>query len=142
LAAAAAGADDSTIMDRGRPLVAIVDDEASVRKALRRLLAASDMECTLFASGRDFLDSLGRRLPDCALLDLRMSGLSGLDVQRELAAAGWKVPVIIITAHDEPARRAQCLSAGAVEYLRKPLDDEVLLLAIGKAVGTRYWDTH
>jgi FixJ family two-component response regulator len=122
-------------MDRTRPLVAVVDDEASVRKALRRLLAASDLDCALFASGRDFLDSLKSRLPDCVLLDLHMPGLTGLDVQREMNRGGARVPAIIITAHDEPANRAQCLSAGAVAYVRKPFDDSLLLGVIASAIA-------
>jgi FixJ family two-component response regulator len=121
-------------MDRPRPLVAVVDDEASVRKALRRLLAASDLDCALFASGRDFLDSLKGRVPDCVLLDLHMPGLTGLDVQREMNRGGTRVPAIIITAHDEPTNRAQCLSAGAVAYLRKPFDDSLLLGVIASAI--------
>ena len=121
-------------MDRPRPLVAVVDDEASVRKALRRLLAASDLDCALFASGRDFLDSLEGRCPDCVLLDLHMPGLTGLEVQRELSRGGMRVPAIIITGHDEPANRAQCLSAGAVAYVRKPLDDKLVLGLIASAI--------
>ena len=121
-------------MDRPRPLVAVVDDEASVRKALRRLLATSDLDCALFASGRDFLESLQGKAPDCVLLDLHMPGLSGLDVQREMSRCGSRVPTIIITAHDEPANRAQCLSAGAVAYVRKPFDGSLLLSVIASAI--------
>lgn len=121
-------------MDRARPLVAVVDDEASVRKALRRLLSASDLDCALFASGRDFLESLQGKVPDCVLLDLHMPGLTGLDVQRELSRSGARVPTIIITAHDEPPNRAQCLSAGAVAYVRKPFDGSLLLSVIASAI--------
>ena len=124
-------------MARARPLIAVVDDEASVRKALRRLLAASELECSVFASGREFLESLQTQVPDCVVLDLHMPGLTGFDVQRELARVGVRIPAIIITAHDEPANRAQCLSAGAAAYLRKPLEEQVLLSAIGSAMGGR-----
>jgi FixJ family two-component response regulator len=124
-------------MQRSLPLIAVVDDEVSVRKALRRLLSSVDLECWVFASGRDFLESLQKRVPDCVVLDLHMPGLTGLDVQRELARTGVKVPAIIITAHDEPANRAQCLSAGAVAYVCKPFDEHALLNVVASAIGKR-----
>lgn len=122
-------------MIRQRPLIAVVDDEESVRKSLRRLLVASELDATVYASGQDFLDSLGGRQPDCLVLDLQMPGLTGLEVQRALARARVGFPTIIITAHDEPETRARCLAAGAVAYLCKPLHDELLLDAITTAVG-------
>jgi len=123
-------------MVRPRLLIAVVDDEASIRKALRRLLGASDLDCALFASGREFLESLQKQVPDCVVLDLHMPGLTGLDVQRELARTGFSLPAIIITAHDDPAKREQCLTAGASAYLRKPLEEATLLGAIQRAVGS------
>ena len=122
-------------MIRQRPLIAVVDDEESVRKSLRRLLVASELDATVYASGQEFLDSLGARQPDCLVLDLQMPGLTGLEVQRALAGARVRFPTIIITAHDEPETRARCLAAGAVAYLCKPLHDELLLDAISAAVG-------
>jgi len=121
-------------MIRQRPLIAVVDDEESVRKSLRRLLVASELDATVYASGQEFLDSLGGRQPDCLVLDLQMPGLTGLEVQRALARARVRFPTIIITAHDEPETRARCLAAGAVAYLCKPLHDELLLDAITTAV--------
>jgi FixJ family two-component response regulator len=123
-------------MARPRLLVAVVDDEASIRKALRRLLGASDLDCLVFASGREFLESLQKQIPDCVVLDLHMPGLTGLEVQRELARVGVVLPAIIITAHDDPANREQCLTAGASAYLRKPLEEATLLGAIQRAVGS------
>jgi len=122
-------------MIRQRPLIAVVDDEESVRKSLRRLLVASELDATVYASGQEFLDSLGGHQPDCLVLDLQMPGLTGLEVQRALARARVRFPTIIITAHDEPETRARCLAAGAVAYLCKPLHDELLLDAITAAVG-------
>ncbi|HZN51696.1 MAG TPA: response regulator [Methylomirabilota bacterium] len=122
-------------MIRQRPLIAVVDDEESVRKSLRRLLVASELDATVYASGQEFLDSLGGHQPDCLVLDLQMPGLTGLEVQRALARARVRFPTIIITAHDEPETRARCLAAGAVAYLCKPLHDELLLDAITTAVG-------
>jgi FixJ family two-component response regulator len=122
-------------MIQQRPLIAVVDDEESVRKSLRRLLVASELDATVYASGQEFLDSLGARQPDCLVLDLQMPGLTGLEVQRALAGARVRFPTIIITAHDEPETRARCLAAGVVAYLCKPLHDELLLDAITTAVG-------
>ena len=122
-------------MDRSRLRIAIVDDDASVRKALKRLLRAANLDADAFASGREFLDSLAAQLPDCIVLDLHMPGMNGLDIQQHLARSGQRMPIVIITGHDEPLARAQCLSAGAAAYLRKPIDDEALLDAIHRAAG-------
>ena len=108
-------------------LVFVVDDEESVRKALRRLLAAWGMRVKVFGHGIDFLDAVSAQRPDCLVIDLHMPGLSGLDVLRQLAQLQVRVPAIVITAHDEPETRAQCLSAGAQAYLCKPLDAKLLL---------------
>src|SRR3954463_1897260 len=89
-------------MPRNRALIAIVDDEEAVRKALQRLFRAVDLDATVFASGQAFLDSLETSKPTCAVLDLHMPGLSGLDVLRRLQARDDKFPSIIVTAYDEP----------------------------------------
>jgi FixJ family two-component response regulator len=115
-------------------LIAVVDDEAAVRKAIARLLSASRLKVKTFASGQEFLDSLAASYPDCLVLDLHMPGLSGLDVQRQLARTGKRLPLVIITAYDESESRTQCLAAGAAAYLLKPLDDQALLDAIASAV--------
>jgi FixJ family two-component response regulator len=122
-------------MDRPQLRVAVIDDDESVRKALRRLLRAANLDADTFASGRDFIDSLAAQLPDCIVLDLHMPGMNGLDVQQQLARSGLQLPIVVITGHDEPLARSQCLSAAAAAYLRKPLDDEALLDAIHRAAG-------
>ena len=122
-------------MERSPTLIAVVDDEDSVRRALWRLFTASGMDCATYASGREFLDSLRHNAPTCVVLDLHMPGLTGLDVTRELQGAKIKVPAIIITAHDEAGTRAKCLSAGASAYLRKPFDDKLLLDAVRELSG-------
>ena len=114
--------------------MAIVDDEEGIRKALGRLLRASGLDAESYASGQDFLDAAARRRPDCVVLDLHMPGMSGLQVLRKLKAAGLRPPIIIITAHDEAETRDQCIEAGARAYLRKPLEDRVLLNAISAAM--------
>ena len=116
-------------------LVAVVDDEESVRKALRRLCRSAGMEVDTFASGQEFLASLTVRQPDCLILDFHMPGLTGMDVQQQLVTRGCDVPAIVITARDQPGLDAKLLSAGVAAYFSKPVDDRDLLEAIGRAVS-------
>jgi CheY-like chemotaxis protein len=117
--------------------VAIVDDEEPVRKALKRLLRASGLDAESYASGQDFLEAAALREPDCVLLDLHMPRMSGLQVLRALRAARRALPIIVITAHDAPETREQCLAAGASAYLPKPLEEHELLDTITAALGAR-----
>jgi CheY-like chemotaxis protein len=116
-------------------MVAVVDDDASVRKAMGRLLTVAGLRVEAFASGEDFLASLSVRVPDCLILDLHMPGLTGVDVLRQIVRTQLRLPIVIITAFDESESKAQCLAAGACAYLQKPLDDRVLLDAVYTAVG-------
>ena len=116
------------------PYVAVVDDEEPVRKALKRLLRAAGLEAEGYASGKEFLEASAQREPDCVVIDLHMPAMSGLQVLRALQAARRNIPMVIITAHDAPETRAQCIAAGAAAYLRKPLDEHVLLGTISAAV--------
>ena len=111
-------------------MIAIVDDEDSIRKALIRLLQAAGFAARAFASGSEFLDSWHFDRPDCLVLDLQMPEMSGRDVQQALRTAGARFPIIIITAHDSPSQRDECMSAGAIAYLRKPLDAGALIQAV------------
>ena len=120
-----------------RPLLAVVDDEESVRRALARMLSASQFEVDVFASGQEFLDSLRARVPDCVILDYQMPGLTGRDVQRQLTLAKMRLPIIVVTAHDQPALREQCLADGAVAYVAKPLQRERLVSLINDAIRLR-----
>jgi two-component system, LuxR family, response regulator FixJ len=117
--------------------VAIVDDEAPIRHALERLLRSAGLDARGFATGADFLAGLAARRPDCLIADLHMPGMSGLELVRQLQAMRLRLPVVVITAYDDPDSRARCLEAGAVAYLRKPLDQRVLLDAIALAIGPR-----
>jgi FixJ family two-component response regulator len=119
------------------PSVAIVDDEEPIRKALRRLLRASGIDTQSYASGQEFLDAAPTQRPDCLVLDLHMPGMSGLQLLNTMRSARQNVPTVIITAHDEPETREQCLAAGACAYLRKPLEDRLLLNAISAAIRSR-----
>jgi FixJ family two-component response regulator len=116
-------------------LIAVVDDEEMVRKAVVRLLQAAGYTARAFGSGREFLQFWPKNRPDCVVLDLAMPDLSGADVQRALNGAGAHFPVVIITAHDEPGVREDCMRRGAAAYLCKPLDERELLDALDAAVG-------
>jgi FixJ family two-component response regulator len=117
------------------PYVAIVDDEEAVRKALKRLLRASGLEAESYASGKEFLEAASVRRPDCVVLDLHMPLMGGLQVLQALRAAHTPLPAVVITAYDEPETQAQCFAAGASAYLRKPLDERVLLSTISATIG-------
>ena len=113
--------------------VAIVDDDASVRRALARLIGACSFNPQTFGSAREFIDSLPAGLPDCLVLDLQMPDMTGLDLQRHLTRSGVKIPTIVITAHNDPGFRQRCESAGAIAYLLKPLNETTLIAAINSA---------
>jgi FixJ family two-component response regulator len=116
------------------PLIAIVDDDESVLRSLKRLLRACGLAAETFASGRTFLDALPRQVPACVLLDVQMPDLDGWEIQAELTTAGWRVPVIFITAYEDAAAQERAMSTGAVALLRKPMTDQQLLEAIEVAV--------
>ena len=122
-------------MSTSTTLVAIVDDEESVRKALCRLVRSAGFCVEAHASGADFLRSVEQRPPHCAVLDLRMPHVGGLDVLRALRQAATQVPVVVITGDDAPEIRALAFEHGARAYLRKPVDDAMLLDAIHTAIG-------
>jgi FixJ family two-component response regulator len=116
------------------PVIAVVDDDESVRDALDNLISSHGFEVVLFSSAEDFLNSDSSLQTDCAILDVRLAGISGLELQRTLAADGKSIPVIIITAQGNDERRAQAVAAGAIAFLNKPFKQEVLLAAIDSAL--------
>ena len=122
------------------PCVAVVDDEAPGRIALRRLLRLTDYEVEEFASGEAFLASLGTRRPDCVILDVHMPGLSGFDVQSRLQAMRADLPVIFITASDDPDLDRRALEAGGRRLLRKPFSNDDLLATVDSALRRRSRD--
>jgi len=123
-------------MLRDTLLVTVVDDEESVRKALARLIRAAGYDVETFGSGVEFILSLQKRLPDCVVLDLRMPVVDGFEIQRALSQAGARVPVVIITGDDSRENHRRTEAYGAHAYLRKPVDDVMLLEAIRNAVGS------
>ena len=127
-------------MTSAEPCIAIVDDEAPVRVALRRLLRLADYEVAAFASGEAFLASLTARRPACVILDVHMPELSGFDVQAQLCAAHRDVPVVFITASDDLALDQKVREAGGVRLLRKPFSNQELLEAVGAALRSKPCD--
>jgi len=115
-------------------LVAIVDDDDSVRGTLKELLRAAGFLSQTFESAEDFLGSGHRQDTACLITDIRMPGMSGLELQARLNAERCKIPTIFITAHGDEEMRFQALRAGAVEFLPKPFDDEVLIESVRAAL--------
>jgi len=123
-------------MGAAKPFVVVVDDDASVGRAIKRLLRSVGIVADTFASGDEFLDTLSSMpsyRPDCVILDVQMPGSNGLEVQRRLA--GQPVPVIFITAHDDAGVRDEALAAGAVAYLRKPFNDALFIRTVCAALN-------
>jgi FixJ family two-component response regulator len=116
------------------PIVFIVDDDDSVRKALTRLIKSVDLTVETFASAHDFLKRKSHNGPACLLLDIRMPGLSGLDLQDELVAAGLTLPIIFISAHGTIPLTVRAMKAGAVDFIEKPFEDQTLLDAINQSL--------
>ena len=114
-------------------LIAVVDDDPSVLKALARLLRAHALQASTFGSARQFLASLSEGHPECLVVDLQMPEMTGLELQQELRREGIRIPTVVITAHDESGIRSRCEAEGAVSFLTKPLQDTVLLAAIEAA---------
>ena len=114
--------------------VAIVDDDDSMRDALQGLLKAVGLPAQAFASAEEFLKSGQHRHTACLIADIRMPGMSGLELQAQLNAEHCRIPTIFITAHGDEKMRMQALRAGAVEFLAKPFDDEALLESVRGAL--------
>ena len=108
-------------------LVAIVDDDRSVQSALKDLLESAGLTARCFGSAEEFLDAGGPGETACLVSDVSMPGMSGLELQAKLKAEGSRIPVIFITAHGDAKAKSRAMMAGAVEFLSKPFDDEVLL---------------
>ncbi len=110
--------------------VYVVDDDESIRRALKRLLRSVGHHAVTFESAEDFMESAPEGGKGCLVLDIRLPGMTGLDLQEKLTASGDKYEVIFMTAHDNPQWRQRAKKAGAVAYLRKPFDEQSLLDAI------------
>jgi len=115
-------------------IVFVVDDDALVRRSLERLILSVGLRVKTFSSASEFLESQRPDGPGCIVLDVRMPGLSGLDLQQELSAAGLDMPVVFVTGHGTVPMSVRAMKAGAVDFLQKPIDDQVLLDAVQRAI--------
>jgi FixJ family two-component response regulator len=116
------------------PFILIVDDDAAVREGLNELLLSAGMTPVCFASTRELLDSSALEKPGCIILDVRMPGASGLDLQHQLAASGNPKPIIFLTGHGDIPMTVQAMKLGAVDFLTKPVRDQTLLDAVTAAI--------
>src|SRR5204863_2476921 len=121
-------------MSNVAPVVFVVDDDPSVRRAIQRLVESIGLQVELFASAQEFLRSKRPDAPSCLVLDIRLPGISGLDFQRQLAEANIHIPIIFITAHGDIPMTVTAMKSGAVEFLTKPFRDQDLLDAIQQAL--------
>ena len=121
-------------------MIAVVDDDRSVREALENLISSVGFEVKLFASAEDFLDSDTSLQTDCAILDVRLPGISGLELQQRLVADGQSIPVIIITAQGDDKTQDEAVAAGAIACLKKPVKEEVLLATLESALNRKAGD--
>jgi FixJ family two-component response regulator len=121
-------------MRQNSRLVAIVDDDESVQLALRDLIESDGLPATCFGSAEQFLDSEARNKAACLIADIRMPGMSGLELQAKLKVERCRIPVIFITAHGDAEMRIHAMRQGAVEFLSKPFDDAVLLEIVHTAL--------
>lgn len=118
-------------------MIAVVDDDVSVCRAVKRLVRSVGMDADTFTSGQEFIDLL-EGMPwlqvDCLVLDVQMPGINGLEVQRRLEQREHPIPIIFITAHDDAGVRDRAMAAGAVAFLRKPFNDELFIRTVQEAL--------
>ena len=115
------------------PLVAIVDDDELFRRSIERLIRTAGFNVATFASAEDFLDSTDLDRVACAILDMRLPGMNGLDLQQRLIVRATPMPIVFVSAHEEAAMRAMALRAGAIAFLKKPFDNSTLLDALNRS---------
>jgi FixJ family two-component response regulator len=116
------------------PLVAVVDDDQSMREALESLLKSVGFRTAIFASAKEFLNAIENGVPDCLILDVLMPEMNGLELQKKLIGENIPVPIVFISAHGEAGEEAQALAAGAIDFLCKPFSEDSLLAAVGAAI--------
>ncbi len=113
-----------------RGMVYVIDDDESIRKALKRLLRSANLDVETFSSAEEFLSNSRQGQDACIVMDIRMPGLTGFDLQKTLSLQGMPIPVLVISASDDWQTREQARKLGAVGFFRKPVDDQALLDAI------------
>ena len=127
-------------MAKKKKLVYVIDDDCSVRRAFQLLFQSADFEVQAFSSAEEFLEGAGIRDDGCIILDIRMPGMTGLDLQKELASRNIRIPVIVVSAYDEAPTRDLARELGAVAFFRKPVDDQALIDAREWVTGEKRKD--
>ena len=123
-------------MTEAKPIVFVVDDDLSVRRSTERLIRSIGIEAQTFTSAKEFLKSPRQQRPSCLILDVRMPGLSGMDLQRELAKSNIPIPIIFITGHGDISMSVRAMKEGAAEFLTKPFRSRALLDAVRSAINS------
>jgi DNA-binding NtrC family response regulator len=125
------------IMNENGPLVCVIDDESLVREGLSRLLRSAGLKVQTFGSAQEFLTNRPSEAPGCLVLDVKMPGISGLELQRELSSGAFRVPIVFMTGYGDIPMSVRAMKAGAFEFLTKPCSDEDLLSAVNQAIERR-----
>ncbi len=121
-------------------MIYVIDDDESVRKAFKRLLRSASYEVEIFSSAEEFLENQKPNKSSCIVIDMKMPGMTGFDLQQKLKAQGTRIPVIVVSASDDAQVREQAREMGAVAFFRKPIDDQAFLDAISWAILGRKKD--
>jgi FixJ family two-component response regulator len=124
-------------MSETRPPVCVVDDDASMRESVESLIRSADIDVETFASAQEFLARSRTALPSCLVLDVKLPGLSGLDLQQQLARANVHIPIIFLTACGDIPMSVRAIKAGALDFFTKPFDAEALLAAVRQGIARR-----
>jgi len=119
-----------------KPVISLIDDDNSIRRSMARLIRSAGLEVRTYASAQDFLDRVDWSDTGCLILDIRMPGMNGLDLQEHLAAAGHSLPIIFLTAREDSEAYHRAMRQRAFAYLQKPCDDETLLETVREALKT------
>ena len=118
-----------------KPVVFIVDDDESVCKALKRLLKSAGIKARTLSSAEDFLNQGCHNVPGCLILDVRMLGMNGLELQEKLVKSGSTMPIIFMSAHEDTPAHEQAMKAGAIAFLKKPFEDQIIIEKINLALS-------
>ena len=122
-------------MTMEKPVVFVVDDDESVCKALKRLMKSAGIKTRSLSSAEDFLNQGCHNVPGCLILDVRMPGMNGLELQEELVKSGSTMPIIFMSAHEDTLVREQAMKAGAIAFLKKPFEDQILIEKVNSALS-------
>ena len=118
-----------------KPVVFIVDDDVSVCTALKRLMKSAGIKARSLSSAEDFLNQGCHNVPGCLILDVRMPGMNGLELQEKLVKSGSTMPIIFMSAHEDASAREQAMKAGAIAFLKKPFEDQILIEKVNSALS-------